>query len=136
MAHDASYRGHVAEPTPGCRARSSLLVQPADLAPALRSGNVPVLATWRIVASFEQAAHEAVSASLGEGVTTVARQVQVDHLSPVVEGALGDVEATLERIEGRRLVFACRARSGDRLVAAGRLVRILVDVEAFLARAR
>lgn len=126
----------MAEPLPGCRGQISHLVSSADLAPSLGSGSVPVLATWRIVALFEQAAHEAVGASLGEGTTTVARQVQVDHCSPVVEGAVVEAEATLERIEGRRLVFACQARSGDRLVAAGRLVRVLVDVAAFLARAR
>lgn len=93
------------EAVPGCQGQVSLLVGGTDLAPALGSGSVPVLATWRIVALFEQAAHEAISASVGEESTTVARQVQIDHLSPVAEGAVVEAEAALERIEGRRLVF-------------------------------
>jgi fluoroacetyl-CoA thioesterase len=126
----------VTEAVPGCQGQVSLLVGGTDLAPALGSGSVPVLATWRIVALFEQAAHEAISASVGEESTTVARQVQIDHLSPVAEGAVVEAEAALERIEGRRLVFSCRARSGERLVAAGRLVRVVVDVKRFMTRAR
>jgi len=48
-------------------------------------------------------------------------------------------EATLERIEGRRLIFTISAtlRSDDHsgLVGAGRLTRVVVDKAAFLAKA-
>ena len=45
-------------------------------------------------------------------------------------------EATLKRIEGRRLVFTVTVRSAadGALVAAGRVTRVLVDTEKFLAK--
>lgn len=38
----------------------------------------------------------------------------------------------LERVGGRRLEFAVRLRDGDRLVARGRITRVVVDTAAFL----
>ena len=38
----------------------------------------------------------------------------------------------LERVAGRRLAFAVRLRDGDRPVAGGRVVRVVVDTAAFL----
>jgi fluoroacetyl-CoA thioesterase len=124
------------EPTLGSRAQTTFTVGEADLAPALGTGNVPVLATWRIVALFEQVAHEAIAQVTDTALTSVARQVQIDHLAPVAEGRAVIAEAVLERVEGRRLVFSCRALADERLVAVGRVVRVLVRVEHFLAHAR
>jgi predicted thioesterase len=45
------------------------------------------------------------------------------------------VDAVLERVAGRRLEFAVRLRAGDRPVAGGRLVRVVVDTAAFLSDA-
>ena len=41
----------------------------------------------------------------------------------------------LERVEGRRLVFAVRVRDDDRPVASGRVTRVVVDTAAFLRKA-
>ena len=38
----------------------------------------------------------------------------------------------LERVGGRRLLFAVRVRDGDRLVAGGHLTRVVVETAAFL----
>ena len=45
-------------------------------------------------------------------------------------------EATLERVEGRRLTFAVSVRDDSVTVAEGRVVRVLVDPERFMARTR
>jgi len=45
-------------------------------------------------------------------------------------------EATLDRIEGRRLVFTLSVSESAGLVAAGKLIRVIVDREAFLANVR
>ena len=42
------------------------------------------------------------------------------------------MDAVLERVAGRRLEFAVRLRDGDRPVAGGRVVRVVVDAAAFL----
>jgi predicted thioesterase len=62
--------------------------------------------------------------------------VQLDHLAPVRVGATLAAEATLERVEGRRLVFAVSAFDSAGLVAAGRMTRVVVDTDTFLAKAR
>jgi predicted thioesterase len=38
----------------------------------------------------------------------------------------------LEQVAGQRLVFAVGLRNGDRLVASGRITRVVVDTAAFL----
>jgi len=45
-------------------------------------------------------------------------------------------EATLDRIEGRRLVFTVSVSEGGGLVAAGKLVRVVVDRDTFLGNVR
>jgi len=114
-------------------------VADADTAPACRSGNVPVLATPRLIALCEEASCRALDGQLAAGATSVATRVQFDHLAPVAVGESVTAEATLERVEGRRLTFTITAtmRSVDRagLVGAGRITRVVVDEVAFLAKA-
>jgi predicted thioesterase len=42
----------------------------------------------------------------------------------------------LDRIEGRRLVFTLSVSESAGLVAAGKLIRVIVDREAFLSNVR
>ena len=123
----------------GRSGRVTLVVTDADTALALGSGDVPVLATPRLVALCEQASCEALGGCLGPDRTTVATRVQFDHLAPVPVGATVVAEATLVRVEGRRLVFtlsASRTTDGDAgLIGVGRLTRVLVGREAFLSKA-
>ncbi len=64
---------------------------------------------------------------------------QFDHLAPVAMGAVVLAEATLVKVEGRRLVFTVSAArlegDGGGLVGAGRVTRVVVDRSTFLARA-
>jgi predicted thioesterase len=41
----------------------------------------------------------------------------------------------LERVTGRRLEFAVRVAGGDRPVARGRVIRVVVDAAGFLRQA-
>jgi len=45
-------------------------------------------------------------------------------------------EATLERVEGRRLIFTVSVTDESGLVAAGKVTRVVVDETSFLAKAR
>ena len=120
---------------PGLRAAFSYTVTEADTATAAGSGEVPVLATPRVLALAEQATVAAVAGALEAGATTVGTRVELDHLVPSPVGADLEVVARLERIDGRRLQFAVRLRDGERLVAGGRVTRVVVDKAAFLRRA-
>lgn len=107
-----------------------------DTAIALRSGEVEVLGTPRLIALVEEAALAAVSDQLPAGQTTVGMRVQVDHLAPTNVGSSVAAEATLEKVEGRRLTFTVSASDQCGLVAAGKVTRVVVETERFLDKAR
>ena len=123
-------------PRTGLTARIELVVTEEDTAEAFRSGSVPVLATPRLVALCEEASCLALEGHLPENGTTVAKRLQFDHLVPVGVGGTVWAEATLDRIEGRRLVFTLSVSEGGGLVAAGKLVRVIVDRNTFLDNVR
>jgi fluoroacetyl-CoA thioesterase len=123
-------------PRTGLSARIDLEVTEADTAEAFGSGEVPVLATPRLIALCEEASCLAIAGHLPDNGTSVAKRLQFDHLVPVGIGRTVWAEATLDRIEGRRLVFTLSVSEGGGLVAAGKLVRVIVDRDAFLANVR
>jgi predicted thioesterase len=121
---------------PGLTASVTLVVEDRDTAPAIGSGDVPVLATPRIVALAEQATIEAVAGELEPGSTTVGYEVQLTHLAPTPVGGKVTAEATLEGLERRRLSFRVSVNDARGLVAAGRITRVVVERERFIERAR
>lgn len=111
-------------------------VEASDTAMAFRSGDVPVIATPRIVALAEEATVEAVAGALPAGRTTVGSAVQLTHLAPSPIGANVTADVVLESVEGRRLTFRVSVTDGRGLVAAGYITRVVVERERFLERAR
>ena len=81
-------------PEPGSSAEVELTVGDADTAVAMRSGDVPVLATPRVRA-----------------------------------------EATLMKVEGRRLTFNVSVNDARGLVAVGKITRVLVNLDRFMEKA-
>lgn len=118
----------------GLRGDAKLVVTPADTARALGSGTVDVLGTPRIVALVEEATCAALADVLEPGTTSVGMRVQVDHLQPTPVGVEVVAEALLERIEGRRLTFTVSAYDPGGLVAAGKVTRVVVDVDRFMQK--
>jgi fluoroacetyl-CoA thioesterase len=120
----------------GLTGEASLVVGKQDTAIAARSGDVPVLSTPRLIALLEEASVHALEGRLDPGTTTVGVRVVVEHLAPAKPGAKVMAQATLERVEGRRLVFTVSASDEVGLIGAGRVTRAVVDRAAFLAKAR
>ena len=110
-------------------------VTDADTAAAVGSGDVPVLATPRLIAWLEAATVDAAAQFIGPGQTTVGTAVNVEHRRATRTG--GRVEVTAEAppaADGRRLTFQVRATDqSGRLVASGQIDRVIVDRERFLA---
>ncbi len=106
-----------------------------DTAVALGSGDVAVLATPRVLAWAEAACIETIQGELEPAQTTVGMRMQIDHVQPVPVGGRVTITAELERVEGRRLTFVIDASDSRGTVAAGRVVRVLVDRDRFLERA-
>jgi fluoroacetyl-CoA thioesterase len=117
---------------PGLAASVSIDVEDGDTAVALHSGEVPVLATPRLIALCEEASLRAIADQVPEGHTTVGMRVQLDHLAPTAVGTRVTAEARLEKIEGRRLTFSVSASDERGLIAAGKVTRVVVDVKKFL----
>ena len=117
---------------PGLAASVALVVEDGDTAVALHSGEVPVLATPRLIALCEEASLQAIAGQVPEGHTTVGMRVQLDHLAPSAVGARVTAEARLDKIEGRRLTFSVSASDERGLIAAGKVTRVVVDVDKFL----
>lgn len=118
---------------PGCRATVELTVGEADTAEAVGSGDVPVLASPRVVGLAEQAAVSAIAGKLEEGHTSVGSLVELEHTAPSRVGETVTAEAVLLGRHGRRLEFTVSVRdaSGEE-VAHLRHRRIIVDRERFL----
>ena len=120
---------------PGLSARVELTVTDADTAQALGSGDVPVLATPRVLALAEAATVAALAARLDTGQTTVGTRVELDHVAATAVGRRVTALAILAKVDGRRLLFDIVVRDGDELVAEGRVERVMVDRQRFLAKA-
>jgi predicted thioesterase len=120
----------------GVTAELELTVTDADTAIALRSGEVAVLATPRVVALCEEASIAALAGQLGEKETSVGTRIELAHLAPVMVGSRVRACATLEKMEGRRLVFNVTVSDRSGLVAAGRLTRVVVETRQFMEKAR
>jgi predicted thioesterase len=111
-------------------------VTDADTAIALRSGDVPVLATPRLMAWMEEATVQSATRFVGAGQTTVGTSVRIEHRRPTPVGGSVEVSVEASSTEGRRLTFAVRAvDSFQELVAVGEIERAIVDRERFLEAA-
>lgn len=121
---------------PGLAASFSYVVTDADTALALGSGDVPVLATPRVVALVERATVAAVAPHITGDLTTVGTRVELDHVLPTPVGDTVTVDAVLEGIDGRRLTFGVRVSDAERAVATGSVIRVLVTRERFLRTVR
>lgn len=119
----------------GLVARVELTVTDADTAQALGSGDVPVLGTPRVLALGEAATVAATAARLDPGSTTVGARIELDHKAATPVGRTVVAEATLAKVDGRRLLFELVVRDGEAVVAEGRIERVLVDRHEFLERA-
>jgi fluoroacetyl-CoA thioesterase len=123
----------------GLRATVRATVTEADTAEAMGSGDVPVLATPRLLALAEAASIAAVGPSLGAGLTSVGTSVSLEHRRASPLGAEVDVEAELTDVDGQRLVFSFIARAADTaedvVIGAGTVERVVLDRARFIARA-
>jgi predicted thioesterase len=116
------------------RGDAKMVVGEEDTARALGSGAVDVLGSPRLIALCEEATVNAINHVLDAGSSTVGMRVQFDHLQPTPVGADVVAEAVLEKVDGRRLTFTVSAEDSGGLVAAGKITRVLIDVDRFMSK--
>lgn len=119
------------------QAQLSYVVSASDTAISLGSGDVPVLATPRLIAWLE-AATVAALPGLGDDETSVGTRVDVEHLAASPVGAAVDVLAEIAHRDGRLARFQVVAHhdigAGPVMIARGEVTRVVVRRDAFLER--
>jgi predicted thioesterase len=123
------------ELTIGRQAEVTVETGPRDTAAALGSGDVPVLATPRLLALAEAATVQALDGALMPGQTSVGTSVRLEHTAASPVGMRVTVTAQLTGVDGRRVTFAIEAvDAGGTVVGLGTVERVVVDRAKFLAR--
>ncbi|HEX6233151.1 MAG TPA: hotdog domain-containing protein [Jiangellaceae bacterium] len=125
----------MSSPRPGLAAEQSHVVGEADTAAAVGSGDVPVLATPRLLAWLEAASVAALDGVLADGATSVGTRIDLEHVAPSAVGVTVTVRAEITAVDGRLVQFTVVALHKDGKIAAhGRITRVVVDRARFLAR--
>jgi predicted thioesterase len=121
---------------PGLSAALVHTVDEQDTAAAVGSGDVPVLATPRLLALCEAATVAALSeANLPASQTSVGTRVALEHQRPSAVGEVLTAVATLTEVDGRRLVLDVAVTDDDdQVVGHATITRVLVERERFLRR--
>lgn len=118
----------------GDKGTVTVKVTKENCASAIGSGALDVFATPSMIALMENAACEAIKASLQPGESSVGTKVNISHLKA---SALEDTiiaTATLTEIDGRRLVFEVVANDSKGIIGEGTHERFIINVEKFLSK--
>ena len=118
----------------GMRGEASLVVGTNDTAPRIGSGRVPVLGTPVMITLIEEAALACVEHALPAGHQSLGTHLDVSHVAATPVGMRITAEAELVGIDGRRLVFAVRARDEIETIGEGEHTRVVVEVARFETR--
>lgn len=118
----------------GAEAVATYRVAEDDTAVALGSGDVPVLATPRLLAWCEAVTVTALADGLDPGSTTVGYQIRLDHLLPTPVGGEVTVRAQVAAVDGRQVTLGVTALDGQATIGEGTVTRVVVDRQRFIDR--
>lgn len=116
----------------GLTGTATTLVTEENTAIAMRSGALPVFATPAMCALMEEAACNAISGSLEEGMGSVGITLKITHGAPSALGSQITATAQLTCIEGRKLTFSVEARDEGGVIGSGTHERFVIDNEKFM----
>lgn len=122
------------ELTVGIKGTAETLVEKADTAREVGSGELLVYATPCMVAMMEGAACQSVAPYLAEGESTVGTKMNVEHLSATPVGMEVRAESVVTALEGRKITFEIHAF--DEAGEIGRAVheRVIIKTDRFLEK--
>jgi predicted thioesterase len=119
---------------PGLTGHAEMVVGTNDTAPRVGSGRVAVLATPTMINLIEEAALAAVEHLLPAGKQSLGTHIDISHIAATPVGMMVKAEAELIEVNGRKLLFAVRARDEMDLIGEGRHERVIVTAASFQAR--
>ena len=119
----------------GNRSTLRFTVTDDDTSAALGSGDLPVLATPRLLAWCEAATCAVLDPSLTAERSSVGTRVRLDHVAASPVDAEVVVTASVVYVDGRLVRFEVVAEEADqRVVGHGEVTRVVVDRARFLSR--
>ncbi len=119
---------------PGIRLTNSKTVTERDTAAVYGSGLHDVFSTPAMIAFMEQTAMRAVEACLNEGEGTVGTEINVKHVRATAVGKDVTCTATLQEVNGRRLLFHVEASDETGIIGEGHHERFIIDNEKFISK--
>lgn len=123
------------EITIGMKGTAETLVERADTALEVGSGDLLVYATPCMVALMEGAACEAIAPALQEGQTTVGTSLTIQHTAATPVGLEVRAEAEVTAVEGKVITFSVAAFDEAGQIGTGTHTRVLVANQKFLDKA-
>ena len=114
----------------------TIKVEEENLACAMGSGSLMVLATPAVVALMENAAAELAQIELdNEELKTEGTMISIEHTSPTPIGAEVTATATLTKTDGRMFYFDVIANDKKGEIAKGTHTRVSVKADKFQMKA-
>lgn len=118
----------------GLRGVEEMVVERQDLASMMGNIGAEVLSTHRVVLLMELAARDAIKDCLPNGIMTVGTFIRIQHFAASPLGAKVRAEASLKKVDGRKLVFDVIALDEFEKIAEGENEQLMVSINKFLDR--
>lgn len=119
----------------GAKGTYALLVAPSHLANQFKDAALPpVFATPMMVTAMENAALNAVRDYLEPGESAVGTAMNIRHLAATPVGHHVTAEATVTKVDGRRIEFDVSARDEKEQIGSGTHERMVVDLARLAQR--
>ncbi len=106
-------------------------VNSEDCALTLKSGDLEVLSTPTVLAWMEEASANLARKFLTLDESTVGVHVELDHLAPAFVGDKVKIESVLKERGTKKFVFDITAKSGEKMLAKAKHVRVIVNRKRF-----
>lgn len=107
-------------------------VERQHLASVMKSGSLDVLATPQMIAWMEEAA--CLCLNLDPKQTSVGISINVSHEAPSAAGAMIEIQAMIEKMEGKKINYFVQAKEGERIIGQGKHTRFIVDGDKFMQK--
>jgi predicted thioesterase len=118
----------------GMSSTREIYVTENDIASKLGSGNMDVFATPAMVALMENTSKSCVDLHLPFGYTTVGIEVNIKHIKASPVGMKIRCEASLIKVEGKKITFNVDAWDEKGKIGEGNHTRYIVNSEEFMKR--
>ena len=118
----------------GIQGLAEALVEEADTAKTVGSGDLLVYATPCMVALMEGAVYESIAPYLAEGESSVGTKMEVTHLSATPVGMSVRAESVVTAVDGRKVTFSITAYDEAGEIGKAIHERVIIKADRFLEK--